>query len=38
MYLFHFAFQDGRIFVTSLGKERFEIKKVTKEKPVLLCG
>ncbi|KAF5826116.1 PUA-like domain-containing protein [Dunaliella salina] len=29
--------QDGRIFVTTMGKERFEIKKVTKEKPVLLC-
>eukprot|EP00983_Pelagomonas_calceolata_P059082 1145772-Pelagomonas_calceolata.AAC.3 len=25
--------RDGRIFVTSMGKERFEIKKVTKEKP-----
>jgi hypothetical protein len=29
--------QDGRIIVTSQGKKRFEIKSVTKEKPVLLC-
>lgn len=31
------AAQDGRIFVTSRGKQRFAIKSVVKEKPVLMC-
>ncbi len=29
--------QDGRLFVTTKGRERFEIKNVVKDKPVLLC-
>jgi len=29
--------QDGRLFVTNKGRERFQIKSVIKEKPVLLC-
>jgi Lon protease-like protein len=28
---------DGRLFVTSKGKERFKVLKVVAEKPILLC-
>lgn len=33
----HVTESDGRIYVTQKGIERFEIKKVVREKPVLVC-
>ena len=29
--------QDGKMFITTKGRKRFQIKSVVKEKPVLLC-
>lgn len=28
---------DGRLFITSKGKERFKVLNVVAEKPILLC-
>jgi len=33
----HAHIQDGRIFVTTKGRERYKIVDIVKEKPILLC-